>query len=108
LLAALDVLSLAIFVARPDLSSGSGGRLLLVVASSFVFLAIVTLVGVILAWRGSRTAAWTVLLARVGRVPLWGAWAAIPELDVATSAVALYAGVTALMVVLLVLGLRSR
>jgi serine/threonine protein kinase len=108
LLAALDVLSLAIFVARPDLTSGSGGRWLLVVAASFVFLAVVTLVGVVLAWRGSRPAAWAVLFVRVVRVPLWALLTLIPEVNLSIGAITAYAGMTALLVLLLASGLRSR
>ncbi|MEW2358330.1 protein kinase [Spirillospora sp. NPDC029432] len=106
LLAALDVASLAILVAQPELSEGPGGRWLPVVAGSFVLLAVVTLVGVVLAWRGSRAAAWTVLAVRVLRVAMWGAWSALVAVQV--SALALHAGVTALVVVLLAAGLRSR
>ncbi|MFB4314498.1 serine/threonine-protein kinase [Actinomadura sp. 21ATH] len=106
LLAALDVASLAILVARPELSEGPGGRWLPVVAGSFVLLAVITLVGVVLAWRGSRAAAWTVLVVRVLRVALWGAWS--PLVAVQVSALAVHAGVTALVVVLLAMGLRSR
>ena len=108
LLAALDVLSMAILVARPDLTSGPGGRWLLVVAASFVFLAVVTLVGVVLALRGGRAAAWTVLTARVVRVPLWALWTQIPDVDWSVASIAGYAAVTALMVALLAVGLRSR
>ena len=65
LLAALDVAALAILIARPALSEGARGGLLPVVASSFAVLAVVTLAAVILAWRGGRAAAWTVMGARV-------------------------------------------
>ncbi|MFI0349022.1 protein kinase [Actinomadura sp. 9N407] len=106
LLAALDVASLAIFVARPDLTRGPDGRWLSAVAGSFVLLAVITLVGVVLAWRGSRAAAWTVLAVRVVRVAMWGAASAL--VTVQASALAVHAGVTAIVVLLLALGLRSR
>jgi hypothetical protein len=105
LLAALDVASLAILIARPSLTEGHRGGLLPVVATSFTVLAAVTLVAVILAWRGSRAGAWTAMAARVTRVALWGAWGALVSVDAA--ALAGHAAVTALVVVLLAAGLRS-
>ncbi|GAA0558167.1 serine/threonine-protein kinase [Actinomadura livida] len=102
-LAVLDVAALAILIARPELSEGARGGLLPVVASSFAVLAVVTLVAVILAWRGSRPAAWTVMGARVARVAMWGAWGALVEIQV--SALAGHAVVTAVVVVLLARGL---
>ncbi|WP_272497293.1 serine/threonine-protein kinase [Actinomadura terrae] len=104
-LAALDVASLAILIARPSLTEGHRGGLLPVVATSFTVLAAVTLVAVILAWRGSRAGAWTAMAARVTRVALWGAWGALVSVDAA--ALAGHAAVTALVVVLLAAGLRS-
>ncbi|XRQ13667.1 serine/threonine-protein kinase [Actinomadura welshii] len=98
-LAVLDVAALAILIARPALSEGARGGLLPVVASSFAVLAVVTLVAVILAWRGSRAAAATVMAARVARVALWGAWGALVEIQV--SALAGHAVLTAVVVVLL-------
>ncbi|MEU8307009.1 serine/threonine-protein kinase [Actinomadura sp. NPDC048955] len=103
LLAALDVAALAILIARPSLSEGHRGGLLPVVASSFAVVAVVTLVGVILAWRGSRPAAGTVMAARVARVAMWAAWGALVEIQ--PSALAGHAVLTALVVVLLVRGL---
>ncbi|MBT2211482.1 serine/threonine protein kinase [Actinomadura sp. NEAU-AAG7] len=105
LLAALDVASLAILIARPSLTEGHRGGLLPVVATSFTVLAAVTLVAVILAWRGSRAGAWTAMAARVTRVALWGVWGALVSVDAA--ALAGHAAVTALVVVLLAAGLRS-
>lgn len=102
-LAALDVAALAILIARPSLSQGAQGGLLPVVASSFAVVAVVTLVAVILAWRGSRAAAWTVMAARVVRVAMWGAWGALVEIQ--PSALAGHAVVTAVVVVLLARGL---
>jgi uncharacterized membrane protein YhhN len=63
---------------------------------------------VVLAWRGSRTAAWTVLIVRVVRVPLWGVWTLLPDVDYSIPNIAGYAGVTAVMVLLLTAGLRER
>ncbi|WP_269757097.1 serine/threonine-protein kinase [Actinomadura violacea] len=103
LLAALDVAALAILIARPSLSSGHRGGLLPVVASSFALVAVVTLVAVIVAWRGSRAAAWTVLAARVVRVAMWAAWGAL--VTVQPSALAGHAALTALVVLLLAQGL---
>ncbi|GAA4387170.1 hypothetical protein GCM10023088_59000 [Actinomadura verrucosospora] len=103
LLAALDVAALAILIARPSLSEGHRGGLLPVVASSFAVVAVVTLVGVILAWRGSRAAAGTVMAARVARVAMWAAWGALVEIQ--PSALAGHALVTALVVLFLVRGL---
>ncbi|GAA1866423.1 serine/threonine-protein kinase [Actinomadura bangladeshensis] len=102
-LAALDVAALAILIARPGLSEGHRGGLLPVVASSFAVVAVVTLVAVILAWRGSRGAAWTVLAARVVRVAMWGAWGALVQVQ--ASALAGHAVLTAVVVVLLARGL---
>ncbi|MEU8342872.1 serine/threonine-protein kinase [Spirillospora sp. NPDC048832] len=103
LLAALDVAALAILIARPSLSEGHRGGLLPVVASSFAVVAVVTLVAVILAWRGSRPAAWTVMAARVARVAMWGAWGALVQIQ--ASALAGHAVLTAAVVVLLARGL---
>ncbi|MES9541998.1 protein kinase [Actinomadura sp. NPDC000600] len=103
LLAALDVAALAILIARPSLSEGHRGGLLPVVASSFAVVAVVTLVGVILAWRGSRSAAWTVMAARVARVAMWAAWGALVQIQ--PSALAGHAALTAVVVVLLARGL---
>ncbi len=103
LLAALDVAALAILIARPSLTEGNRGGLLPVVASSFAVVAVVTLVAVILAWRGSRAAAWTVMAARVVRVAMWGAWGAL--VHVQASALAGHAVLTAVVVVLLAMGL---
>ncbi|MFA1538981.1 serine/threonine-protein kinase [Actinomadura monticuli] len=103
LLAALDVAALAILIARPSLTEGHRGGLLPAVASSFAVVAVVTLVAVILAWRGSRAAAWTVMAARVVRVAMWGAWGALVEIQ--ASALAGHAALTAAVVVLLARGL---
>ncbi|WP_067805923.1 serine/threonine-protein kinase [Actinomadura formosensis] len=103
LLAALDVAALAILIARPSLSAGHRGGLLPVVASSFAVVAVVTLVAVILAWRGSRPAAWTVMAARVARVAMWAAWGALVQIQV--SALAGHAALTAVVVILLARGL---
>jgi hypothetical protein len=103
LLAALDVAALAILIARPGLSEGHRGGLLPVVASSFAVVAVVTLVAVILAWRGSRSAAWTVLAARVVRVAMWAGWGALVQVQ--ASALAGHAVLTAVVVVLLARGL---
>ncbi|GAA2154797.1 serine/threonine-protein kinase [Actinomadura napierensis] len=103
LLAVLDVAALAILIARPALSAGHRGGLLPVVAASFALVAIVTLVAVILAWRGSRAAAWTVLAARVVRIAMWVAWGAL--VSVQPSALAGHAALTALVVLLLAQGL---
>ncbi|WP_051712781.1 serine/threonine-protein kinase [Spirillospora albida] len=105
LLAVLDVAALAILIARPDLSEGHRGGLLPVVAASFAVVAVVTLVAVILAWRGSRAAAWTVLAARVARVAMWGGWAMLVTVEPA--ALAGHAALSALVVVLLAYGLRA-
>jgi hypothetical protein len=105
LLAALDVAALAILIARPSLTAGHRGGLLPVVASSFALVATVTLIAVILAWRGSRAAAWTVLAARVVRVAMWAAWGAL--VTVQPSALAGHAALTALVVLLLAQGLRA-
>ncbi|GGQ41656.1 serine/threonine protein kinase [Actinomadura coerulea] len=102
-LAALDVAALAILIARPSLSEGHRGGLLPVVASSFAVVAVVTLVGVILAWRGSRAAAGTVMAARVARVAMWAAWGALVEIQPA--ALTGHALLTASVVLLLVRGL---
>ncbi|MFG2243855.1 protein kinase [Spirillospora sp. NPDC048823] len=102
-LASLDVAALAILIARPSLSEGARGGLLPVVASSFAVVAVVTLVAVILAWRGSRPAAWTVMAARVVRVAMWGAWGALVEIQ--PTALAGHAAVTTVVVVLLARGL---
>ncbi|MFA1545368.1 serine/threonine-protein kinase [Actinomadura chokoriensis] len=99
LLAAMDVAALAILIARPALSEGHRGGLLPVVASSFAVVAVVTLVAVILAWRGSRAAAWTVMAARVVRVAMWGAWGALVQIQ--ASALAGHAVLTAVVVLLL-------
>ncbi|MFB4295940.1 protein kinase [Actinomadura sp. NTSP31] len=103
LLAVLDVAALAILIARPALSAGHRGGLLPVVAASFALLAVVTLVAVIVAWRGSRAAAWTVLAARVARVAMWAAWGAL--VSVQPAALAGHAALTALVVLLLAQGL---
>ena len=103
LLAALDVAALAILIARPSLAEGHRGGLLPVVASSFAVLAVVTLVAAILAWRGSRAAAWTVMAARVVRVAMWGAWGALVEIQ--ASALAGHAVLSAAVVILLARGL---
>jgi Protein kinase domain len=103
LLAVLDVAALAILIARPSLSNGHRGGLLPVVAASFALVAVVTLVAVIVAWRGSRAAAWTVLGARVARVAMWAAWGAL--VTVQPSALAGHAALTALVVLLLAQGL---
>jgi hypothetical protein len=102
-LAALDVGALAILIARPALSEGHRGGLLPVVASSFAVVAVVTLVAVILAWRGSRAAVGTVMAARVARVAMWAAWGALVHVQV--SALVGHALLTALVVVLLARGL---
>ncbi|MFI0407499.1 serine/threonine-protein kinase [Actinomadura sp. 3N508] len=103
LLAALDVAALAILIARPSLTAGGRGALLPVVASSFAVVAVVTLIAVILAWRGSRPAAWTVMAARVARVAMWGAWGALVQIQ--PSALAGHAVLTAVVVILLARGL---
>ncbi|WP_207943736.1 serine/threonine-protein kinase [Actinomadura sp. KC345] len=103
LLAALDVAALATLIASPSLTDGDRGGLLLAVASSFGVVAVVTLVAVILAWRDSRAAVGTVMAARVARVAMWGAWAALVEIQ--TSALAGHAVLTALVVILLARGL---
>ncbi|MFB4309097.1 protein kinase [Actinomadura sp. GTD37] len=103
LLAALDVAALAILIARPSLTEGHRGGLLPVVASSFAVVAVVTLVAAILAWRGSRAAAWTVLAARVARVAMWGVWGALVQVQ--ASALAGHAVLTAAVVILLARGL---
>ncbi|MWA01825.1 protein kinase [Actinomadura sp. LD22] len=103
LLAALDVVVLAILIARPSLSSGHRAALLPVVAGSFTLVAVVTLVAVIVAWRGSRAAAWTVVAARIARVAMWAGWGALVHVDPA--ALAGHAALTALVVVLLAQGL---
>ncbi|WP_433336907.1 serine/threonine-protein kinase [Spirillospora sp. CA-294931] len=103
LLAALDVAALAVLIADPSLSDGKRGGLLPVVASSFAVLAVVTLVAVILAWRGSRAAAWTIMAARVLRVVLWGGWALL--VTVQPAPFALHTVLTALVVLLLARGL---
>ncbi|WP_205718404.1 serine/threonine-protein kinase [Actinomadura sp. WMMA1423] len=103
LLAALDVAALAILIARPSLSEGHRGGLLPVVASSFAVVAVITLVGVVLAWRGSRAAASTVMAARVARVAMWAAWGALVQIE--PSALAGHAVLTAVVVVLLARGL---
>ncbi|MFF0519997.1 protein kinase [Actinomadura nitritigenes] len=103
LLAALDVVALAILIARPSLSAGHRGGLLPLVASSFTLVAVVTLVAVIVAWRGSRAAAWTVVAARVARVAMWAAWGGLVHVEPA--ALAGHAALTALVVLLLAQGL---
>ncbi|MFC6885142.1 MULTISPECIES: serine/threonine-protein kinase [Actinomadura] len=104
-LAALDVVALAFLIALPRLSEGRRGELLPVVASSFAVLAVVTLVGVVLAWRGSRGAAWTVMAARTVRVAMWGAWSVL--VPVQASALVMHAALSGLVVVLLAAGLRA-
>jgi hypothetical protein len=74
-----------------------------VVASSFALVAVVTLVAVIVAWRGSRAAAWTVVAARVVRVAMWAAWGALVPVEPA--ALAGHAALTALVVLLLAQGI---
>jgi Na+/proline symporter len=106
LLAVIDVAVLALYVARPELTRGLKGEWLPLISASFLPLAIITLVAVVLAFRGSRAAAWTVLFARVLRVPLWGALSSLVVVQPAN--VAFYSMVTALIVVLLTMGLRSR
>ncbi|MFD0684617.1 serine/threonine-protein kinase [Actinomadura fibrosa] len=103
LLAALDVAALAILIARPNLTVGHRGDLLPLVAGSFTLVAVVTLVAVILAWKGSRAAAWTVVAARVARVAMWAAWGALVPIQV--SALAGHALLTALVVLLLARGI---
>ncbi|WP_158581620.1 serine/threonine-protein kinase [Actinomadura spongiicola] len=103
LLAALDVAALAVLIALPSLSEGDGGALLPVVAASFAVVAVVTLVAVILAWRGGRTAAWTVMAARVTRVAMWGAWGALVRIE--AFALAGHAVLTGVVVILLARGL---
>lgn len=102
----LDVAALAILIARPELSHGPRGALLLATGASFVLPAVVTLVAVVLAWKGSRAAAWTVLGTRALRVALWSGWSLI--VTVQTSALALHAALSALVVALLAEGLRAR
>ncbi|MGH3240794.1 MAG: hypothetical protein ACRDNL_10455, partial [Spirillospora sp.] len=99
LLATLDVAALAILIAVPSLTDSDRGALLYAVAASFAVVAVVTLVAVILAWRGSRPAAWTVMAARVTRVAMWAAWAALVQVQ--ASALAGHAVLTAAVVLLL-------
>ncbi|WP_222870110.1 serine/threonine-protein kinase [Actinomadura decatromicini] len=103
LLAALDVLVLAILIAQPSLSHGRRGALMPVAASTYVLVAIVTLVAVILAWRGGRAAVWTVMAARVVRVAMFAAWGKV--LTVGAPVLAGYAVLTAVVVLLLTRGL---
>ncbi|WUI02323.1 serine/threonine protein kinase [Spirillospora sp. NBC_00431] len=103
LLAALDVAALAILIAVPSLTEGDRGGPLYAVAASFAVVAVVTLVAVILAWRGSRPAAWTVMAARVTRVAMWAAWGALVQIQ--PSALAGHAILTAAVVLLLTRGL---
>ncbi|WP_067890000.1 serine/threonine-protein kinase [Actinomadura chibensis] len=103
LLAAVDVFVLALLIAQPSLTHGNRGGLLPVAASSYVLVAIVTLVAVILAWRGSRGAVWTVMAARVVRVAMFAAWGKV--LTVGAPVLAGYAVLTAVVVLLLTRGL---
>ncbi|WP_067488337.1 serine/threonine-protein kinase [Actinomadura hibisca] len=105
LLASFDVIGAAAVVASPDLSNGRGGQWLLLTGASLVALAVVTLVGVVLGWRGSRPAVWTVLVARVLRVVVWGAWSMV--VVVRTPDLALQAGLTVPVVLLLAWGMRA-
>jgi hypothetical protein len=68
-------------------------------------LAVVTLIAVILAWRGSRAAAWTVLVVRVLRMVLWGAWTTVITVEIPIFAG--HAVLSALVIVLLAHGLWS-
>ncbi|MGI5163511.1 protein kinase domain-containing protein [Spirillospora sp. CA-253888] len=106
LLASFDVVGVAAVVASPDLSDGPGGRRMLLTGASLVVLAVITLVGVVLAWRGSRPAVWTVLVVRVLRVVVWGAWSLV--VVVRTPDLALQAGLTVPVVLLLAWGMRVR
>ncbi|MFC4051811.1 protein kinase [Actinomadura syzygii] len=103
LLAAVDVLTLAMLIARPSLTYGHRGGLLLVVASSFVLVAIVTLVAAILAWRGSRAAVLTVMAARVARVAMFAAWGTVVRVE--APVLTGHAVLTAVVVLLLAMGL---
>ncbi|MFP3963971.1 protein kinase [Actinomadura fulvescens] len=104
LLAVLDIVVLAALVARPGLSSGPRGELL-PAASSYGVLAMVTLVAVVMAWRGSRAAAWTVLVVRVLRVVAWVGWSFVVAVD---PAFGVYGAVSLVAAVLLAIGLYSR
>jgi serine/threonine protein kinase len=106
LLAGLDVFVTALYVARPSLSRGTRGELLPVVAGSFTLLAIITLVAVIMAWRGSRAAAWIVLLVRVARVATWSLWSLV--LTVSALGLVVIAALTALVVILLTRGILTK
>ncbi|MFG2005308.1 protein kinase [Spirillospora sp. NPDC048911] len=104
LLSVLDIAALAILVARPDLSSVPRGELL-PVAASYAVLAMVSLVAVVVAWRGSRVAAWTVLILRVVRVVAWVAWSLVVKVE---PDFVVYAAVSLLAAALVGVGLYSR
>ncbi|MEU5879126.1 hypothetical protein [Spirillospora sp. NPDC047279] len=103
LLSVLDIAVLALLVAQPGLSRGPRGELL-PAASSYALLAMVTLVAVAVAWRGSRGAAWTVLVVRILRVAAWGVWSFFVAVD---GIFAAYALVSLLAVALLARGLLA-
>ncbi|MFC4909777.1 serine/threonine-protein kinase [Actinomadura gamaensis] len=105
-LAALDVTALALLVARPDLTAGRPGELLVGAAASFGVLAVVTFVAVVPAWRGVRGALWTVVAARIARVALWGAWSL--RVPVRAPALVMQAALSALVALLLLWAARDR
>ncbi|WP_225993598.1 serine/threonine protein kinase [Actinomadura rudentiformis] len=104
LLAAFDIVVLANLVAQPGLSAGPRGDLL-PSAASYAVLAMGTLVAVAVAWRGSRAAAWTVLVLRLLRVAAWMAWSYVVAVH---PAFIVYALVSVVAALLLAVGLFSR
>ncbi|GAA2416808.1 hypothetical protein GCM10010191_29050 [Actinomadura vinacea] len=108
LLAGVDVFTLAGQVAYPQLSQRPNTELFPLITAFFTLLAIVTLVGVVLAVRGSRAAAWTVLAMRVARASVWVALSWGGVVIAKPSVLVGYAMLTGLVVIFLMKGLRSR
>lgn len=94
-LAVADVAGMAVLVGDARLTAQPGAGALPVAAASFCVLAVVTLVAVVLGWRGSRAAAWTVVAVRSARLILWGVWSTVVAVDTAV-----FAGHAALTILL--------
>ncbi|MQY09590.1 serine/threonine-protein kinase [Actinomadura macrotermitis] len=101
LLGALDVAAMAIQIAHPP-STDAG--LFLKAAGASMVLGVVTLIGVVLGWLGSRAAVWTVMASRVARVVVWEAFT-LAGLHIDRGSVLIQAVGAALVVVLLARGL---
>ncbi|MBO2453776.1 serine/threonine protein kinase [Actinomadura barringtoniae] len=101
LLAALDIAELAILVARPSLAAGAQGELMRP-AITYTVLGMVTLVGVVFGLRGSRAATWVVLVVGVLRILASAGWSVVVTPD---PQFMVYAGVSAIAILLLLRGL---